>query len=115
MRTFCFFILLLISTQVFGKTLPEFTLSVVLKAAQVKLSAVPPKDHHFNIKAPMVLKDVGGTQSVKPALAEPGQIEFILPATVHNFIITLYLCDDAKTYCKKHKLQASWNGKKLIY
>src|SRR4051812_24271411 len=78
------------------KALPELRTSV----RGDRFEANPPKDHHFNIQAPATVK-VGKTP-LKFEYTER-RLGLRLPKTASNQALNLdvYLCDDAKTFCRK--------------
>jgi thiol-disulfide isomerase/thioredoxin len=83
------------------------------KAEGWVVTASAPEHFHFNTTAPMSL--LSGTVSIRPELAKPDEVRFKIPSdsgTVppEPLHISLYLCDDAKTFCEKHTLNYSLAG-----
>jgi thioredoxin-like negative regulator of GroEL len=84
-----------------------------LKLDGNELVATPPPGHHFNIQAPSTLAN-GNAIKVKPSSAQERELKFsIESAKPGHFLLSAYLCDDAKTFCEIHRLEASWDGKQL--
>lgn len=57
---------------------------------------------HFNDKAPNVVTLEG--RSLKPKTLRPRRIEFALPAKRDAGEASLYVCDDAITFCETHQI-----------
>jgi thiol-disulfide isomerase/thioredoxin len=86
---------------------PEFTIQV----DQGKLIATSPANYHFNIQAPMSLKVAGSeTAGIKPVSATEKQVTFAMPAGA-TYHLSIYMCDDAKTFCEKHEVDYSPTSK----
>jgi thiol-disulfide isomerase/thioredoxin len=87
---------------------PEFT----VQSDQGKLVAIAPANYHFNIEAPMSLKVLGSATAgasskalEKPESATEAKIIFKIPsATSATYHLSIYMCDDAKTFCEKHEV-----------
>lgn len=72
----------------------------------------PPAQHHFSEKAPHYLELEGFRGRIPPAIVSAAEIRFVLSAKVSKpFQLTVYLCDDAKTFCRKQVLRGVWNEK----
>lgn len=89
---------------------PDFSVSLKSVKNSLELTASPPANHHVNIQAPMFVS--AGTDKTKPAKATEQKVLFRL----HNngpaeYRVTLYLCDDKKTFCEKHEVSAKWESK----
>lgn len=64
--------------------------------------------HHFNEKAPnQVLVD---GRTAKPARLAAREIDFDLPASFASGEASLYVCDDAVTYCETHLVKIAGKG-----
>ena len=97
---------------------PEFTVQLD-KADQSKLIATAPANYHFNIEAPMSLRVVGNATAgasskalEKPESATEAKITFAIPgkipsAATATYHLSIYMCDDAKTFCEKHEVDYS--------
>lgn len=94
---------------------PDFTMTVAPNAGNLEVTAAPPAAHHFNIEAPMSLAEPGAKKPLKPKSATKDQVLFQLAGTQpRHFAVTLYLCDDANTYCEKHVVASKWDGKAAV-
>ncbi len=90
----------------------SFTLKAVLSNYNLRIESKPPKAHHINIKAPAVIEDLTNKKQYKSQLIKEDRAIFSLPGSTYRiFQVSLYLCDDANTYCEKHTVQASWKNK----
>jgi thiol-disulfide isomerase/thioredoxin len=93
---------------------PEFTVRLD-KTDQSKLIAIAPANYHFNIQAPMSLKVVGSATAgasskaqEKPESATEAKVTFKIPGTASaTYHLSIYMCDDAKTFCEKHEVDYS--------
>ena len=93
---------------------PDFTLRSQLGETNWVITATAPKGHHFNVNAPMSLKAVGPSKALmRPSSASEKEVQFKAPKTaaVASYVISLFLCDDAKTFCEKHEVQYSPDAK----
>ncbi len=89
---------------------PEFEVSAKPKGAALEIIATAPTQHHFNLKAPISLQSKRVSHTIKPLKASDHEIIFkITTPETEDYQITLYLCDDANTFCEKHLLVARWN------
>ncbi|HLD99011.1 MAG TPA: thioredoxin family protein [Bdellovibrionota bacterium] len=89
---------------------PDFSLSTRIQGEQIEIIAHPPAHHHFNVQAPMSLVQEGGR--VKPAQATEARVRFSvsrshLRSDAH---VSLYLCDDRKTFCENHQVRVTAPG-----
>jgi thiol-disulfide isomerase/thioredoxin len=101
-------ILLLMLTQAaaFALQAPDFTITAVEKAARLEVTAVPPAGHHINIKAPM------STEGAQVGSSAQTGVTFVFPdAKPRDYTISLFLCDNANTFCEKHQVSGKWDGK----
>ena len=67
------------------------------------LVATPPRDHHFNEKSPRFLRLSSGARRSPTQVS--AQLMRFSPPEGESFTggsVTLFLCDDANTYCEKH-------------
>ena len=97
-----------------AEPVPDFTLNVfhdLFHAQKIwQLQLMPPAHHHFNIKAPLSAENFKATQ------VSESEIVFENSVAAENTPVTVsvFLCDDAKTYCvkktKKIQLQATQSG-----
>ena len=97
---------------------PEYTVTLLKQeGGKTTFQAHPPKAHHFNIDAPQSLRVKIGEAKVErktPSKNTEGEIQFeIASAKAASLVFSLYLCDDAKTFCEKREIAANWNGKEL--
>lgn len=93
---------------------PDFQISMLAQLSTLKISATPPLKHHFNVDAPMSIEDLGNGKTYKPKEAKKDLIVFRVPGTTAREIkTTLYLCDDANTFCEKHIVSARWDGRTI--
>lgn len=91
---------------------PDFTLTMTLKGKDLEVAATPSAGHHFNVDAPMSLEDAEKKKQYKPKTVKKDKVAFLLQGVQpRKLAVTMYLCDDANTYCKKHVVNASWDGK----
>jgi thiol-disulfide isomerase/thioredoxin/tetratricopeptide (TPR) repeat protein len=92
---------------------PDFTLKSHADGLSWTITATPPGGHHFNTEAPMSLKAVGPSKALmKPASVSEKEVQFKAPKTAAQatYLISIYLCDDAKTFCEKHEVQYTPGG-----
>jgi tetratricopeptide (TPR) repeat protein len=95
---------------------PEFKLVGTKNLGGLEIVATPPEGHHFNIKAPMsiVLESAPPatetTKTEKPVAALESKIRFRVASAV-GYRVSLFICDDAKTFCEKHVVHATWDSK----
>ena len=52
------------------------------------------------------------SKKIKPLTESEAELDFQTQA-LSSFAISAYLCDDQKTFCEKHTVQATWDGKNL--
>ncbi len=59
--------------------------------------------------------EVAGRKSIKPASAAKDEIRFnvVNARAALPFRVTLYVCDDANTYCVKQEQDLEWSGSEL--
>ncbi|MFZ9595405.1 MAG: thioredoxin fold domain-containing protein [Bdellovibrionia bacterium] len=92
---------------------PDFQVSAGLSQGDLEIQAIAPAHHHFNLKAPMMLLRVGTGFTLPPDRAQEREVLFrVHDSRSAQYEVSLYLCDEAKTYCEKHKVLVSWNEKK---
>jgi hypothetical protein len=102
--------LMLLPAAAIAAKAPDFTVSAETKNGQLVVSALPPAGHHFNTKAPMSLQCKEPASKFKPVEAGEQLVVFKLPCPKErNFDVTLYLCDDKKSFCEDHKVSVTWN------
>jgi thioredoxin-like negative regulator of GroEL len=97
---------------------PDFTLHSEHRGYTWLIVATAPPAHHFNTDAPMSLKTELKTStktepsSLKPELATANEVRFKVPETLatRSLKISLFLCDDAKTFCEKHEIDYNLAG-----
>jgi thiol-disulfide isomerase/thioredoxin len=110
-------VLLLSSTSVFATpAVPDFTVQVgqqqYAKMRGWILNFLPPKGHHFNTDAPMSITALNQIIFIKGG-ATPEHVGFrssdqkLIPGT--EVAASIFLCDDAKTYCIKKTLTFALN------
>jgi thiol-disulfide isomerase/thioredoxin len=87
----------LIASDAFSADVPDFTFD--LKGDQLTLT--PPDAHHFNTDAPMKIE--AGKVSLKPIKSESKVTVRLSRMALKQpeVVASLYLCDNAKTYCVK--------------
>ncbi|MEW6056620.1 MAG: thioredoxin fold domain-containing protein [Bdellovibrionota bacterium] len=96
------------ASSAFAASAPDFKLAVTPQGSKVLLVATPPAGHHFNVDAPMQLEEGNAKNKLKPSKATEQRIEFLATAgKERTYKATLYLCDDAKTFCEKHVVTTS--------
>lgn len=103
-------------------------LSVQKEKGQVILQAQPPPDHHFSNNAPHELAVEGFRNKILPTHVSNLEVRFLVNETAEGtqpppgnsankrpFDITLYLCNNAKTYCQKRTIHGflDFNKKNL--
>jgi thiol-disulfide isomerase/thioredoxin len=87
--------------------IPDFSGSVYQQGATFGLVLSPPKDHHFNLEAPYSAT-VEAKKIVFRAI-EKTQTQLTFEANAPSLVVgdevaaSVFLCDDAKTYCVKKK------------
>lgn len=90
---------------------PDFTVTTAAKGQNLEVTAKPSEGHHFNVDAPMSLEDLEKKKKYKPKVVKQEKVSFLLQGLKpRKLAVTMYLCDDANTYCKKHVVNASWDG-----
>jgi thiol-disulfide isomerase/thioredoxin len=68
------------------------------------LEVVPPPAHHFNTEAPAIARVKGESASLPlKATAQKLAIQLTASPAERDITIEAFVCDDAKTYCKKKK------------
>ena len=93
---------------------PDFEVTASKVKGALEIKATAPALHHFNLQAPMVVTRSGTSFSVTPSQARDQIVFFnIKDISTATYEVLLYLCDDAKTFCEKHKILAQWNGTQL--
>lgn len=71
----------------------------------LEVIATPPSGVHINIQAPMSLETETKDHRYSPWSAQEEEVIFLLPLQIPGpFLITLFLCDEKKTFCEKHKV-----------
>jgi thiol-disulfide isomerase/thioredoxin len=99
-------LLMLTQAAAFALQAPDFTISAAEKAARLEVTAMPPAGHHINIKAPM------STEGAKVGSSAQTGVTFVFPdAKPRDYTISLFLCDNANTFCEKHQVSGKWDGK----
>ncbi|OFZ52905.1 MAG: hypothetical protein A2428_05100 [Bdellovibrionales bacterium RIFOXYC1_FULL_54_43] len=89
---------------------PDFSISTRVQGGQIEIVAHPPAHHHFNVQAPMFLVQEGGR--VKPTQATEARVRFSISRS-HlrpDAHVSLYLCDDRKTFCENHQVRVTAPG-----
>jgi tetratricopeptide (TPR) repeat protein len=90
---------------------PDFTVQTTAAHGKVSVQATAPKGHHFNTDAPMSLELASNHSRIKPKKSSPAEVLFEVPnAAKDSAKVALFLCDDAKTFCERHLVQAAWEG-----
>ncbi len=90
---------------------PQMSVQGPLDSQELVLK--PPTAHHFNIQAPNTLAN-GNSVKTKPSSADESELRFSLAnAKPGTLTLSVYVCDDAKTFCELHRFEAKWDGKKL--
>lgn len=90
---------------------PDFTLGIKASGKALEVTATPPVGHHINTAAPMELEDLTTKTSFKCSSAKEQKVVFKLKdAQKHALAATLYLCDNAKTFCEKHRVASNSSG-----
>jgi thiol-disulfide isomerase/thioredoxin len=81
-----------------NESLPDLAYSVQAQS----LEATAPEAHHFNAEAPAKAKD--GAKELKVQVAPQKLTVRLTPhPSEREVAVEVYVCDDAKTYCKKKK------------
>lgn len=86
-------------------TIPDFMVDVYREGQTFGLVLTPPADHHFNIEAPYSAKVE--TKGITFGAVELQNTQIVFEKTDASLapsdvaIISVYLCDQAKTYCVK--------------
>ncbi|MEO5968659.1 MAG: thioredoxin family protein [Bdellovibrionia bacterium] len=92
---------------------PDFDVAVKKIKGTLEIKAAAPALHHFNLQAPMSVTQAGTSFTQKPSEAHDHTVLFkIKNMGSADYEVLLFLCDDAKTYCEKHKVSTTWNGEK---
>ena len=90
---------------------PDFQIAIVAQRSALNVSATAPQDHHFNIEAPKLLEDLANNSKHKPKKAKKDLVVFNVVGTAPRELrLTLYLCDDANTFCEKHVVTTAWKN-----
>src|ERR1700744_2559813 len=90
---------------------PDFTIQANPSHGKVVLQATAPVQHHFNIEAPMSAEIESTHTRLKPVKSSESSVEFDVPSIAKDSAkVSLFLCDDAKTFCEKHQVSVSWEG-----
>ncbi|MBS1985870.1 MAG: thioredoxin family protein [Bdellovibrionales bacterium] len=88
---------------------PDFTLQVKpSKRGELDVTALAPARHHINVDAPMFILAGESTTKGAPTSKTKTEAHFLLPASTKTFAVSLYLCDDANTFCEMHTLKSTW-------
>lgn len=94
-----------------GLKAPDFTVQTSVAQGKTRVEAKAPAGHHFNTDAPMSLETESNHQRIKPKKSGPTEVDFEVPSAAKDSAkLTLFLCDDAKTFCERHLVQISWEG-----
>jgi thiol-disulfide isomerase/thioredoxin/tetratricopeptide (TPR) repeat protein len=109
------FTALLVATLAMASQAPDFTTATLVKNGSTIIVATAPANHHFNLKAPMGLNVITAvnTKAVthKPKLINKHEVKFEISTTTYSSLnVSLYLCDDANTYCEKHNVTLGQRG-----
>lgn len=79
----------------------------------VRITARAKEGFHFNKDAPQSI--LAGKSRLKPTELEQSRVSFDLPSRSKTSLsFTLYLCDDAKSFCEKQSIEAEWTGEALV-
>jgi thioredoxin-like negative regulator of GroEL len=89
---------------------PDFQVNATSQDGTVFVSAKAAKGFHFNLEAPHSLE--ANSQKIKPSKETEAELDFRVERPT-SLAINAYVCDDQKTFCEKHIVQASWDGKNL--
>jgi thioredoxin-like negative regulator of GroEL len=89
---------------------PDFQVQATSSGSELSITAKASKGFHFNLGAPHFLEM--NSQKIKTSKESEAELDFQIPNT-GAFSLNAYLCDDQKTFCEKHVVQASWDGKNL--
>lgn len=90
---------------------PDFQVKTSIQDGKVSLTATPPSAHHFNLEAPMSLEVSADHSKLKPAHAAKTEVLFLVPSAAKgDGKITLFVCDDANTFCERHQVKVQWEG-----
>ncbi|HCM40512.1 MAG: hypothetical protein A2070_14580 [Bdellovibrionales bacterium GWC1_52_8] len=89
---------------------PDFTLAIQERAGTFQVIASPPATTHFNQEAPAWLQITGGNkggEKLKPSAKTKTSVVFVPQATdtETEFTVSLYLCDEANTFCENHQVK----------
>ncbi len=100
------------TSPVLGAQAPASDIRAKKTDGKLRIVATPASRHHFNVDAPnQAISD--GARS-KPVVLSEQSVEFEFPATEPRELkLTLYVCDDAKTFCERQESDASWTGSEL--
>ena len=100
---------------------PDYSLSVQRSGAALSVMARPPAGFHFNLAAPHFLEVTGSKsqqekhpKQVASVSASEKRVIFALNSGLAptSFRVSLYLCDDKKTFCELHRVAALWDPKR---
>lgn len=86
---------------------PNFAVAIrPYGGGRLEIVATPPEKHHFNVYAPMSIEDLDKKTHQKPMQVKDHSIQFLIGrgSGARNLAVTIYLCDDANTYCEKHRV-----------
>ena len=103
---FCIFFAFLGSVYGQGTRLPENAISSRLENGTLKFGVA--KGFHFNESAPNRITI--GALKLKPSAIGKLEISFALPAKEKGGQVSLYICDDALTFCEPRNLAFSAQG-----
>ncbi len=91
---------------------PDFVVQTTPSNGKVNVQASAPAGHHFNTDAPMSLELESSHSRIKPTKSAPAQVVFEIPSAAKDSAkVALFLCDDAKSFCERHLVSVSWEGK----
>lgn len=83
-----------------------------LPGGALRITASAQKGFHFNRDAPQSV--LAGKIRFKPSLLEESRVSFTLAGGGRTALsFTLYLCDDAKSFCERQVIEAEWTGQEL--
>jgi thioredoxin-like negative regulator of GroEL len=89
---------------------PDFQIATSSQNGVVTLTAKARPGFHFNLDAPHFLEV--GSQKIKASRESESELSYAVP-NPRALRLSAYLCDDQKTFCEKHVVQATWDGKTL--
>lgn len=91
---------------------PPYALVANRAEKSVEIVATAPSQHHFNTEAPASL--VSGKDKLKPSPFDKQKATFKLDGVAaRDLTVSLFVCDDANTFCEKHVVKAKWDGATL--